>query len=207
MWIWANRPSNKVSKLLFPMLKANKNKKGCGFWWPSCSQRSSVSLNTSSIWGPNGGHILIITRLCRVRRPSSCWFVHELLFWWTCCQSTLLQTCHPNLVSDCANSSSQDNNRSTQARNDVTLRQLEVTTHQLSVPAPHPKLLPAPKSLTSVHEVINQLYKPIPHSVIASDVKMCRSTPPQLCPNPSRFLLNQARVPKPKAEHKTQSVW
>jgi len=31
------------------------------------------------------------------------------------------------------------------------------TTHQLNVPAPHPKLLPAPKSLTSAHEVMNQL--------------------------------------------------
>ena len=39
--------------------------------------------------------------------------------------------------------------------NDVTSRQWEPTTHQLSVPAPHPKLLPAPKSLTSAHEVTN----------------------------------------------------
>ena len=31
------------------------------------------------------------------------------------------------------------------------------TTHQLSVPAPHSKLLPALKSLTSAHEVMNQL--------------------------------------------------
>jgi len=36
-------------------------------------------------------------------------------------------------------------------------RQWEPTKYQLSVPAPHPKLLPAPKSLTSAHEVTNQL--------------------------------------------------
>jgi len=29
--------------------------------------------------------------------------------------------------------------------------------HQLSVPAPHPKLFPAPESLTGAHEVTNQL--------------------------------------------------
>jgi len=46
--------------------------------------------------------------------------------------------------------------RGHQRINDVTLRQWEPTTHQLSVPAPHPKLLPAPKSLTSAHEVMNQ---------------------------------------------------
>jgi len=76
--------------------------------------------------------------------------------------------------------------------------------HQLSVPAPHPKLLPAPKSLTSAHEVTNQLWTPNPHSVIVSDLEKCRSTLPQLCLNP--FLLNQARVSEPEAEHKTQSV-
>jgi len=47
--------------------------------------------------------------------------------------------------------------RGHQRIHDVTLRQWELTTHQLSVPAPHPKLLPAPKSLTSAHEVMNQL--------------------------------------------------
>ena len=40
---------------------------------------------------------------------------------------------------------------------DVMSRQWEPTTHQLSVPAPHPKLLPAPKSLTNALEVTNQL--------------------------------------------------
>jgi len=94
--------------------------------------------------------------------------------------------------------------RGHQRINDVTLRQWEMTTHQLSVPAPHPKLLTAPKSLTSAHEVMNQLQTPNPHSEIARDVEMCRSTPPQLCLNP--FLLNQARVSEPEAEHKTQSV-
>jgi len=46
------------------------------------------------------------------------------------------------------------------------------TTHQLSVECPctHPKLIPAPKSLTSAHGVMHQLYTPNPHSVIASDV-------------------------------------
>jgi len=76
--------------------------------------------------------------------------------------------------------------------------------HQLSVPAPYPKLLPAPKTLTSAHEVTNQLYTPNPHSVIASDDEKCHSTLPQLCLN--LFLLNQARVSEPEAEHKTQSV-
>jgi len=47
--------------------------------------------------------------------------------------------------------------RGHQRINDVTSRQWEPTTHQLSVPAPHPKLLLAPKSLTSAHEVTNQL--------------------------------------------------
>jgi len=42
-----------------------------------------------------------------------------------------------------------------QRTNDVTLRQWELTTHQLSVPAPHLKLFPALKNLTSVHEVMN----------------------------------------------------
>jgi len=88
--------------------------------------------------------------------------------------------------------------------NDVMLRQWEPTTHQLSVSALHPKLLPAPKSLTSAHEVMNQLETPNPHSVIASDVEKCRSTLPQLCLNPS--LLKQARVSESEAEHKTQSV-
>jgi len=41
--------------------------------------------------------------------------------------------------------------------NDITLRQWEPTTHQLSVPTPHPKLLLDLKSLTSAHEVMNQL--------------------------------------------------
>jgi len=41
--------------------------------------------------------------------------------------------------------------------NNVTSRQWEPTTCQLSVRAPHPNLLPAPKSLTSAHEVTNQL--------------------------------------------------
>jgi hypothetical protein len=40
--------------------------------------------------------------------------------------------------------------------NDITTRQWEPTSDQLSVPAPHPKLLAAPKSLTSAHEVTNQ---------------------------------------------------
>ena len=53
----------------------------------------------------------------------------------------------------------------------------------------HPKLIPAPKSLTTAHEVMNQLYTPNPHSLIASDVEMCRSTPPELCLNPC--LLNR----------------
>jgi len=39
----------------------------------------------------------------------------------------------------------------------LTLRQWEPTTYQLSAPAPHPKLLPAPKSFTSAHEVTNRL--------------------------------------------------
>jgi len=43
---------------------------------------------------------------------------------------------------------------------------------------------------------------PNPHSVIASDVEMCRSTLPQLCPN----LLNRARVSEPEARHKTLSI-
>ena len=51
---------------------------------------------------------------------------------------------------------------------------------------------------------MNQLYTPNRHSVIASDVEMCRSTPPQLCLNPC--LLNRVRVSKPQAEHKTMSV-
>jgi len=37
--------------------------------------------------------------------------------------------------------------------NDVTSRQW----HHLSVPAPHPKILSALKSLTSAHEVTNEL--------------------------------------------------
>jgi len=47
--------------------------------------------------------------------------------------------------------------RGHQRIHDVMLRQWELTTHQLSVPAPHTKLLSAPKSLTSAHEVMNQL--------------------------------------------------
>jgi len=47
--------------------------------------------------------------------------------------------------------------RGHQRINDLTSRQWEPTTYQLSVPAPHPKLLPAPRSLTSAHEVTNQL--------------------------------------------------
>jgi len=73
--------------------------------------------------------------------------------------------------------------------------------NRLSVPAPHPKIVPAPKSLTSAHEVMNQLHTPNPHSVIASDVEICRSTPqspPQLCLNPC--LLNQDRVSEPQTE-------
>jgi len=38
--------------------------------------------------------------------------------------------------------------------NDVTLRQWELTTHHLSVPVTHPKRPPAPKRLTSAHEVL-----------------------------------------------------
>jgi len=94
--------------------------------------------------------------------------------------------------------------RGHQRINDLTSRQWEPTMHQFSVPAPHPKLLPE-KSLTSAREVTNQLWTPNPHSVIASDVEKCRSTLPQLCLHP--FLLNQARVSEPEAEHKTQSVW
>jgi len=45
--------------------------------------------------------------------------------------------------------------------NDVTSRQWEPATYQLNVPAPHPKLLPAPKSVTSAHEVTNKLKRPI----------------------------------------------
>ena len=88
--------------------------------------------------------------------------------------------------------------------NDVTSRQWEPTTYQLSVPAPHPKLLPAPKSLTSAHEVTNQLQTLNPHSAIASDFQKFCSILPQLCLNP--FMLDQARVSEPEAEHKTQSV-
>jgi len=40
---------------------------------------------------------------------------------WTCCQSTLLQTRHPKLVPDRADSSSQDNKLSTQARNNSSV--------------------------------------------------------------------------------------
>jgi len=54
------------------------------------------------------------------------------------------------------------------------------------------------------HEDMDQLETSNPHEVIASDVQMCRSTPPQLCPN--QCLLNRARVSEPDAEHKTLSV-
>ena len=40
---------------------------------------------------------------------------------WTCCHSTLLQTSHPKLVPDRADSSSEDNKLSTQARNDSSV--------------------------------------------------------------------------------------
>ena len=69
---------------------------------------------------------------------------------------------------------------------------------------PHNKLIPAPKSLTSAHEVMNHLHTSNLHSVIASDVEMCHSIPPQLCLNPC--LLNRIRVSKPQTEHKTMSV-
>jgi len=49
--------------------------------------------------------------------------IHQWTAIWTCCQSTLLQTSHPKLVPDHADSSSQDNKLSTQAR----------TTHHSSV--------------------------------------------------------------------------
>ena len=75
---------------------------------------------------------------------------------------------------------------------------------QLSVPAPHPKLIPAPESLTqaNAHEVMNQLYTPNPHSVIASDVEpeMCRSIPPQLCLTRqwTRVCSIESECPSPK---------
>jgi len=59
------------------------------------------------------------------------------------CHSTLLQTRHPKLISDRADSSSVVNTR--------------LVSCQLSVLAPHPKLIPAPKSLTSAHDVMDQL--------------------------------------------------
>ena len=94
-----------------------------------------------------------------------------------------------------------------------------VTTHEFSVECPRTQSqpyshwfsnkqyylsIPTPTSLTSAHEVMNQLYTPNTHSVIASDDEMCRRTPPQLCLYPC--LLNRVRVSEPQAEHKTMSV-
>jgi len=113
----------------------------------------------------------------------------------------------------CGNTSHQENQKtmrdfSTWSSADSTKQNIWRTTgniFDMTTKSRRTKLLPAPKSLTSVHEVMNQLWTPNPHSVIASNVEMCRSTPLQPCPNP--FLLNQVRVSEPEAEHKTQSVW
>jgi len=81
-----------------------------------------------------------------------------------------------------------------------------VTTHRLSVESP---CTPSQSDSCSekphtAHEVMNQLHTPNPHSVIASDLEVCRSTPPELCLN--SCLLNRDRVSKPQTEHKTMSV-
>ena len=123
-----------------------------------------------------------------VSRPSSC---YSSTATWTCCQSTLLQTSHPKLVL-------------TRHPKTTSCQHKLVTTHQLLVECPCSPYQ-TPKSLTSAHEVMNQLYMPNPHSVIVNNVEMCRSTQPQQCLNPC--LLDRVQVFKPQIEHKTTSVW
>jgi len=60
----------------------------------------------------NAGSVVPIASAAQARA------IHQWTDIWTCCQSTLLQTSHPKLVPDRADSSYQDNQLSIQARND-----------------------------------------------------------------------------------------